>query len=231
MKRMRNVIFFDRYNPEETANVVTHGLGFLLGTAATGLIMTRLGHSSLLCIVPCIVYSATLLLTYAVSTLSHAVREPAWRRWFRTADEACIFFLIAGSATPFLILYLPQSRWWPLTFAMWVFAFAGAGRAIYVGDLSRRDKLAYGALGLLPIVSFGELWRHASPMLVVWLIAGGICYSAGTILLRFPRLFPFSHAGWHVCVLVGSACHYWALLMALSQTPLVAFAVSETGGR
>ncbi len=203
--------------PDEFANCLTHAVGFVLSLAATGSLMTRVAGHSVAVQVACGVYSLALLLVYGSSTLSHLCYDPHWRRHFRTWDQACIFLLIVGSGTPFALIYLHQGAWLWLLGGLWVLAGLGVGRVLQVGDLSRFDKLSYGLLGYLPVIAIGELSRQAPSAVVWWIVAGGACYTAGVPFLCRSASMPYAHAVWHLLVMSGSACHYWAILLAVSN--------------
>jgi len=105
---------------DEMANLLTHVLGFLLSLAATFLLMPIvMARQELRTTLACGVYCLTLVLLYGASTLSHAFRDLGLRRMFRTLDQACIYLLIAGSMTPFAVVFLRQGRWWLFLPAMW----------------------------------------------------------------------------------------------------------------
>ena len=98
---------------DEMANLLTQMLGFLLSLAATFLLMPIvMARHELRTTLACGVYCLTLVLLYGALTLSHAFRDRALRRMFRGLDEACIYLLIAGSMTPFALIFLRQGRWW-----------------------------------------------------------------------------------------------------------------------
>jgi len=97
---------------DEMSNLLTHVLGFLLSLAATFLLMPIvMARQELRTTLACGVYCLTLVLLYGASTLSHAFRDRGLRRMFRTLDQACIYLLIAGSMTPFALVFLRQGRW------------------------------------------------------------------------------------------------------------------------
>jgi hemolysin III len=187
--------------PGETANVVTHGLGLLLGIAGASYLLSVVSDRSFVTIIACGVYCLTLLLLYGSSTLSHAFHDVEWRRWYRMLDQASIFLLIAGSYTPIGVTALGHGQWWLLLVAMWVLALLGVVRVFQVGDLTAGAKVMYGLLGWLPVVALGELSRHSSPSLLAWIIAGGVCYSIGAVFLRLSRCHRYAHAAWHLCVI------------------------------
>jgi hemolysin III len=202
---------------DELSNLITHGFGLLLAVAATLLLMPIvIARQELQTILACGVYCTTLLLLYAASTLSHAFHDLDLRRLFRMLDQACIFLLIAGSMTPFAVVYLNQGHWWLFLPVMWVLAGAGVLFVWYQRNLSDLGKVTYGILGWLPIVAIGELFHHAPFGLVLWIIAGGMLYTVGTVFLAYDRKIRYFHALWHMFVVAGSGCHYVGILVYIA---------------
>lgn len=202
---------------DEMANVISHGFGFLLSLAATGHLMARVDDQSIALIISCGVYCATLILVYGSSTLSHLFYDLIWRRRLRMLDQATIFLLIAGTYTPLAVKYLDHGWWRLILIAMWSLALLGTVRVLRVHDLSRNDKFIYGFLGYLPVVTLGEICRQSPMAVVLWIIAGGACYSVGAIFLRLSSSVRYAHAVWHILVLAGSTCHYAAILIATAD--------------
>jgi hemolysin III len=201
---------------DELANVITHGVGFLLGFAGAVHLLQQVDGLTPSLVIACRIYAATLLLVYGCSTLSHAFYDVAWRRRFRTLDQASIFLLIAGTYTPFAVIYM-HGLWQWLLVAMWILAALGVWRVVQVRDLSRMDKCFYGVTGFLPVVGLGELAHLAPATVIFWIIAGGACYTLGSPFLWLSPSVRYAHAAWHTLVMAGSACHYWAILLALSE--------------
>lgn len=198
---------------DETANLLTHGFGLLLSIAAAIFMMWTVADQDARTIAACGVYCVTLVLLYAASTLSHTFHDLERRRLFRMLDQACIYLLIAGSFTPLAVVFLGHGWWWLILIGMWVFAFAGVLFVLRLRDLSGAAKITYLLLGWLPAVSLWELYQCAPPGVLIWLLAGGFFYSAGTIILRFDRKIRYLHALWHAFVIAGSICHYIGVLV------------------
>lgn len=198
---------------DEAANLLTHGLGLILSIAATVVMMWTVVGRSTSTVIACGVYGLTLILLYGASTLSHTFHDLEWRRLFRMIDQACIYLLIAGSFTPFAVIFLGHGWWWLILVAMWVLAVAGVFLALRLRNLSGAAKITYGLLGWLPAVSLWELHQRAPLEMLVWLLAGGFFYSSGTIFLRLDQKMRYLHALWHVFVIAGSICHYIAVLV------------------
>jgi len=205
------------YRPiDEHANFVTHGVGFLLSIVATAVLMTLAFKSPQTdLVVPCGVYSFSLMALYAASTLSHTFHDLAWRRFFRTLDQACIYLLIAGSFTPVAAAYLDHGWWRYLMWAMWTLAIFGIALVLHMRNLTPIAKITYGLLGWLPIISLKVLFASAPVEILAWILAGGLCYSTGSVFLRYDQRVRYFHAVWHLFVIAGSVCHYAAILLLL----------------
>lgn len=202
---------------DECANLITHGLGFLLSVAASVLLMTLvIDNQETIQIIACGVYCGSLMGLYAASMLSHMFHDLAWRRFFRALDQACIYLLIAGSFTPVAVAYL-WDRWWPaLLGAMWSLAILGMLVVLRVRNLTPTARLTYGVLGWLPIISLRTLFEKSSIEIFAWIVAGGLFYSVGAVFLKFDLRFRYFHALWHTFVIAGSTCHYIAILLIVT---------------
>lgn len=201
---------------DERANLITHGFGFFLSVVASAVLMTLVvkGHQTIN-IITCGIYCFSLTGLYAASTLSHMFYDLAWRRFFRTLDQVCIYLLIAGSYTPFAVVFL-WHQWWPLLFVvMWILAFFGILLVLYMRNLTPTAMLTYGLLGWLPIISLKTLYGVTPFEVFAWIIAGGLFYSTGSIFLLLDQRVRYFHALWHTFVIAGSTCHYIALLLVV----------------
>ncbi len=206
----------ERRPVDERANLITHALGFILSVAASAVLMTLVvnNHPPII-IVACGIYSCSLMGLYAASTFSHMFYDRAWRQFFRTLDQVCIYLLIAGSFTPLAVVFL-WHRWWPALLAVvWVLAIFGVLLVLRMRDLAPAAKITYGLLGWLPVISLKTLFDAAPFELVAWVVAGGLFYSAGSVFLRFDHRIRYFHALWHTFVIAGSICHYIAILLAV----------------
>src|SRR4051812_220006 len=89
---------------DEVANQLTHAIGFVAALAGAGLLYSHLRDSNdLRQLIGCSIYGCTLVAVFAASTLSHSFRHPQWRDFFRMLDQICIFLVIVGSFTPFVL--------------------------------------------------------------------------------------------------------------------------------
>jgi hemolysin III len=199
--------------PEELANSLTHGLGLALSVVGTVLLINRgLLYGDTMQVIGVSVYGATLIALYAASTLSHSFAEPRWRHFFRTVDQVCIFLLIAGTFTPLALTYFREGWWWALFIAIWACALAGICAKLFYTRLHNVSIAAYVVMGWLPILAIKPILEIVPSHILGWVALGGVLYTVGTLFLMKDDRVPYFHAAWHVLVIGGSACHYFAVL-------------------
>lgn len=199
---------------EEFVSAVSHGIGLILSVAAgIPLVATALACSDLACTVGCSFYAATLVALYTASTLSHLYLPERINLRFRSLDQGCIYLLIVGTFTPFALTFLRTPFW--LGFYAIVLAVAVGG---FLSKTAFAHRLDGGSIWLYVALGWGE-GLAIKPLLgaipaaaLFWIVAGGLCYTIGTIFLIWDvRRYHF-HAIWHLLVIAGSACHYVAVL-------------------
>jgi hemolysin III len=199
---------------EELLNALTHGSGLgasLVGLPALVLVAAAGGDGRQL--LACTVFALTLVLLYAASTLYHAVPASRAKQVLRVVDHSSIYLLIAGSYTPFTLGVLRGAWGWTLFGVVWALAALGILYKTMLGfRFPRLSIVFYLGMGWLAVVALGPLARALPGSGLVWLLAGGLCYTAGVPFYIRDRL-RFRHAVWHLFVLAGSACHYVAVLL------------------
>ena len=199
---------------EEIAHSLTHGVGLLLGIAALILMVVFAAkRGSAIHVVACTLYGTTLILLYSASTFYHALPQGRAKRIFGTLDHASIFILIAGTYTPFTLVTL-RGRWgWSLFGTIWGLAIAGVVLEAVTRGRARRLQLAlYLTMGWSVVLAIQPLLRGLAPGGLALLLAGGLAYTLGVVFFVW-RTLPFHHAVWHVFVLGGSACHFFAVFL------------------
>ncbi len=198
---------------EELAHRLTHGLGaFLSMVGLFVLVDATATRGDLLRLASCTLYGITLVIFYSVSTIYHTVREPRLKYLFRILDHSSIFLVIAGTYTPFTLVSLPAPLGREIFLLIWGLAFGGTVlKIIMTGRLRILGPVFYLLMGWLIVLAYEPLSAAISPEGIHWLVAGGIAYSTGLVFFAWTTL-PYNHAIWHVFVLVGSACHYFAVL-------------------
>lgn len=205
---------YERTHREETANALTHGLGALLGCAALALLVVFASlRGTAWHIVSCSIYGATIVLLYAFSTSYHLIRNQRAKKILQTLDHSAIFLLIAGTYTPFLLVTLRGGWGWSLFGVLW--GLAAVGIVLEVTLTARFRMLAvpvYLVMGWIALIALRPMMARLAPGGMAWVFAGGLAYSVGVIFYVLKRV-PFAHTVWHVFVLGGSICHFFAVLL------------------
>jgi len=206
---------------EEIFNVITHGLGIAFSVAGVAVLGSYVfSNGNAWQIIGCGMYGATLISVYTASTLSHWVVHPEWRSFFRKLDQSLIYLLIAGSYTPFALLYLRFSWWWLLLALMWGLALWGFASKMFIPGQKELVLLRrYLILGWLPIIPAFKYVDYVPFGALAWVLAGGLYYSVGTIFLFLNRKNYYFHAIWHTFVMAGSACHFFGVLIYVALAP------------
>ena len=198
---------------EEIANSITHGAGLVASIAGAALLLFAVAqHRDPLWLAADAAYATSLIILYAASTLYHAIPNRRAKHVFRIMDHAAIYLLIAGTYTPFALLNLRGSWGWTLCALAWALALLGVVfTALIRHRLSRATTVIYVAMGWMGLIVAKPAFYHLSAWAIIWLVAGGFLYTAGTLFYAWERL-RYGHAVWHVFVLGGSMCHYIAVL-------------------
>ena len=202
-----------RHSLEEIANAITHGIGLLLSIAGFVVLLVLAAlRGTAWHIVACSIYGTTLICLYAASTLYHAVISPRVKRALRIFDHSAIYLLISGTYTPFLLVSLRGPWGWSLFGVIWGLALAGVlFKFWFVERFAILSTAVYIAMGWLVVIAAKPVITHLSLTAIIWLLAGGLAYTGGVIFFAAKRI-PYSHAIWHLFVLAGSICHYFAIL-------------------
>lgn len=199
---------------EEIANSLTHGAGLLASLVAIPvLVLAAAGTGDVSRLVGGAVFGATLVLLYLASTLYHAARGTRAKQVLRVLDHCAIYLLIAGTYTPFTLGPLRGPWGWSLLIGVWTLALAGVCAKCTLGcRFPRLSTALYLAMGWLVLVAIQPLSAQLSSSGLAWLIAGGVCYTGGVLFFTMDRRWRYGHAVWHLFVLAGSACHFFAVL-------------------
>jgi hemolysin III len=198
--------------PEEVANVLTHGVGALLALAGLAVLLARsLWYRDAVHTAAVGVYGVSLVAVFAASTLHHAATAPRLKQLTLWLDHACIYALIAGTYTPFMLTVLKGATGLAVLGAVWTLAAVGVVAKTVLRIRSEALSLPfYLAMGWLIVVVLEPFAHRVHPAGLALLAAGGLCYSLGVAFFLWRR--PYAHAVWHLCVLAGAALHYAAVL-------------------
>jgi len=198
---------------EEIANSVTHGFGMLLSIGGLAVLVSFSSvYGNAWHITACSIFGVTLIISYASSTLYHSIPLPGAKRVLKVIDHAAIYLLIAGTYTPFTLINLRGPWGWSLFGTIWGLAILGVVlKVTMLGRIAAISTAIYLAMGWIIVVAFKPLLGAVETGGLLLLLLGGLAYSAGVIFYAWQRL-PYNHAVWHLFVLLGSLCHFFAIL-------------------
>jgi hemolysin III len=200
---------------EEWINALSHGVG-LVGVLLMMpyMVMAASRHGDFLTVSGALIFGFTLILLYASSTVYHAVpaRCQHAKLIFKSIDHMAVYFLIAGTYTPFTLDVLRGPLGWSIFALIWLLAIAGTILYYYGRFQKQRYSVAYYLfMGWLVIVAMVPLYHQIPVASMLALVGGGVCYSVGVYFyLSYRR--PYAHFVWHLFVLAGTALHICAVL-------------------
>lgn len=202
---------------EEIAHSVTHGFGALLAIVGLTVLAARAAQQGeYLHVVACSVFGVAMLLTYAASAIYHSIPLallPTAKDVLRAVDQSFVYVLIAGTYTPFCLLVLPVPVGVPIFIATWTVALGAIALRVFRAETHERFALwLYLGMGwgMLPLM--GQLSEALPVMGFRLLVLGGAAYTLGVVFYRQTQM-RYHHAIWHLFTLLGSALHYFAVLL------------------
>ena len=198
---------------EEIANSVSHGVGFLAALVATPfLVLAAARRGGAAGILGASVFAGTVAMLYLASTVYHALPNNKAKRLFRVIDHSAIYLLIAGTYTPFTLGVLRGFWGWILFAAVWALAVFGvAVKSVGGIRYPRLSTTLYIGMGWLALIAIRPLWVQVPVAGWLWLIAGGVMYTAGIAFYAAERV-RYGHFVWHLFVMMGTVCHFFAVL-------------------
>lgn len=212
------------YSPaEERINVGSHALGLLLSVFGLVILVVRASKfGSFWDILSAAVFGCSLVILYAASTWYHSTKQVDMRRKLRIVDHASIYVLIAGTYTPFALITLDGSIGNIVFAVTWSMAICGiALKLFFTGKYKNLSTLMYIAMGWMMVFFIEPLMEDLAHAGILWLAAGGIAYTTGAVLYGFKSI-RFSHAIFHIFVLLGSFAHFMSVYYYVLPTPAAA---------
>lgn len=200
------------YDPkEELINAYSHGLGAVLALIASIFLIVK-GHALPLGQwISLWVYGFSLVLLLSSSMLYHFAVDERKRYWYKKLDHTAIYYLIAGTYTPFLSIAIPTAKAHYLLIALWIIALIGTlFKLVFIHRFQKISLAAYLLMGWLAILVMDDMQRYLSKEAIQLLIAGGLAYTIGTLFYALKKV-RYTHAIWHVFVLLGAGLHFLAI--------------------
>ena len=200
---------------EEKYNYQSHGFGFVLSIMAFVLLVLTSNKGSFSSVFASGVYGLSLCVLYFCSAKYHYTKDPVKKMFYRKLDHISIYVLIAGTYTPYTLIFLSHSKGVLLFGIVWLIALLGTFLKIFfTGRFEVISLLLYLVMGWLIVFDFTALQQVVSPRAISLLLAGGGFYTAGILFYVWNSL-KYNHVLWHLFVLAGSICHFFSIYLEL----------------
>lgn len=201
---------------EERANMVTHAVAAVAAAVATvALVALAVRSGSVHAVIGTVVFGSTLLNLYLVSTLYHQTKRDPLKRLLRLLDHLSILYLIAGSYTAVALLFIRPPMREIILGCEWGLALAGTlYKVLFLGRARAVSIILYLLMGWFAVFVWPQMVALRAGNLNLWLLVGGLCYTAGLTFFGMKRL-PYHHAIWHLFVIAGSICHVIGIYAAI----------------
>lgn len=201
---------------QELVNSIIHGFGIIFGiTGIPILIAFAMKSDNTPGVIGAAIYGFCFMQLFTFSTLYHGFQHARTKRVLEILDHISIYFLISGTYTPFLLVYMNNSFGITLLSVLWSLTALGIVFKIYfTGKWKVISTLVYTAMGCIMVVG-GRTFFETIPVSVMTMIfIGGTLYLMGIIFYLWEK-YPYNHAVWHFFVLAAAVCHYVAILLAV----------------
>lgn len=196
---------------EEKLNALTHAIGALFGIVALVLLIVFNTNKTDWSLFSVMVYGISIIVLFSASTLYHSVTNKKKKHYFRIIDHISIYFLIAGTYTPVLLISLEQTLGWTLFWIVWaIAAFGVILKLFFTGKFEIFSTLLYLVMGWLIVFDFSNLSEIIGSNGILFLFAGGLSYTVGIIFYAIQKI-PYNHVIWHLFVLAGAIFHFFMI--------------------
>lgn len=202
---------------EEIFNMVSHIVGGALGIAALVLcIITAAKAGSAIGVVSSCIYGTTLILLYTMSSVYHGLRPGMGKKVMQVLDHCTIYFLIAGSYTPVLLVAMRPKYTilaWTLFGIVWGCAILACTlTAVDLKKYSIFSMICYLAMGWTIIFFIKQTYDVMTLGGVLFLVTGGIAYTIGSILYGLGKKKKWMHSIFHLFIIAGCVLHFFAII-------------------
>ena len=198
---------------EELMNSITHGIGAGLAVAALVLcVIKAAAHGGPWAVVGSCLYGVGTIMVYVISCVYHALKKNRGKKVLRVIDHCDIFFMIACTYMPYCLVSLRGVMGWVMFGVIW--GLASLGIVFNAIDLEKYEKISvvvYVVLGWGVIVLYKPLVDAVTFTGVMYLIVGGLLYTAGAIIYAIGEKIRYMHSVFHLFVIAGSIFQFFSI--------------------
>ena len=199
---------------EEIWSSAIHGIGIALGIAGLViLVVFSAMYGDAWAVVSSSIFGAAMIVLYTASTLYHVVKNPETKKKLKKFDHISIYYLIAGSYTPFLLVTMRGAVGWTIFGIVWGLALIGTIlKLVTKGSGTKVWSIGlYLGMGWMIIFASKILFSRLATIGITFLILGGVFYTLGVFFYVWKSK-KYTHAIWHLFVLAGTVMHFFAIL-------------------
>ncbi|MDE5872776.1 MAG: hemolysin III family protein [Lachnospiraceae bacterium] len=205
---------------KDPGSAITHFVGMMMAVFATAPLVIRACSGGTDETLSCLVFMVSMILLYGASTMYHSFDMGERKnKILKKFDHAMIFVLIAGSYTPVCLLVIGGKTGIILLSLVWMVGILGIiFKLCWVTCPKWLSSVMYITMGWMCVMAFTPIMNNMATSEFVWLLTGGIIYTIGGIIyaIRTPRVKAYNerhryfgtHEIFHVCVMIGSLCHF-----------------------
>lgn len=206
----------DSHIKYELVNSIIHGFGIIFGIISIPvLIAFAIKSDNTPGVIGAAIYGFCFLQLFTFSTLYHGFQHVQVKRVLEILDHISIYFLIAGTYTPFLLIYLNNTFGITLLVILWSLTALGiVFKIFFTGRWNVISTIVYVLMGCIMIFGGRTFFVEIPFGVMTMILIGGALYLIGVILYLWEK-YPYNHAVWHFFVLAAAVCHYVAILLAV----------------
>lgn len=198
----------------EVLNAVTHGIGVVLSIVGFVFLLKKADNG--LHYVSFIIYGVSLLLLFLASTLYHSLIFTKGKKVFQVFDHCSIYLLIAGTYTPYCLLYIKGTIGIVLLSVIWLAAIVGI---VYksltlskVKSVSKLSTIIYNVMGWAVVIALPSLYHSVGLKGLLLLVGGGVAYTVGSVFYSMKNR-RYMHVVWHLFVMLGAMLMFFSIYL------------------
>ncbi len=199
---------------EEIWSSLIHGIGIALSLAGLIVLVTLAAQNgNVWVVVSTAIFGVSMVVLYTASTLYHAIPNPEIKLKLKKFDHISIYYLIAGTYTPFMLVNMRGSVGWTVFGIIWGLALVGTVLKLCTqGSGTKAWSIGlYLLMGWLVVFASKQLAARLPDIGLTFLVLGGLFYTLG-IFFYVWKSRQYTHAVWHFFVLSGTVMHFFAVL-------------------
>ena len=201
---------------QELVNSIIHGFGIIFGIVSIPILIAfAIKSNNTSGVIGAAIYGFCFLQLFTFSTLYHGFQHEQAKRVFEILDHISIYFLIAGTYTPFLLIYMKNTFGITLLIVLWSLTVLGiVFKIFFTGKWNIISTIVYVAMGCILVVGGSTFFTLIPSDVMTMILIGGGLYLLGVIFYLWEK-YPYNHAVWHFFVLAAAVCHYVAILLSV----------------